>query len=243
MSTKYFVTKTKKKKTPHSSKICPREFSVNTVHHSKKKHLVYYLDTFHWKLSITWIYLEANFACEPDPKNQLPIPILIPEFLAKIFIFRPIYLPARFQIHDLKHFFLSSSEFFPKLSSTFKHNTVIRTDFGVVRYTLIIAFMGAVIWKLPSGFFWRILWFPNTWTLMNRRKFQNPLKITLHGNCHGTASRAIKSTKVPFLRWWSQLSVLKNACYGKLSCCSARWGWCLTLGFIVLFECQCSKEA
>ena len=60
------------KKTPHFSKICPRELSFHTIHHYKKIHLVYYFKTIHCKLSISWNYSEINLSSSHNPKNQLP---------------------------------------------------------------------------------------------------------------------------------------------------------------------------
>ena len=51
-----------RKKIPHSSKTCLREFSFTPYIYMKKKTWFINLKTFHWKLTISWIYSEANFA-------------------------------------------------------------------------------------------------------------------------------------------------------------------------------------
>ena len=38
MSTKYCITKFEEKKPPHFFKLCPRDFSFNTIHLYKKKY-------------------------------------------------------------------------------------------------------------------------------------------------------------------------------------------------------------
>ena len=71
MPTKCCVKKSEKI-TPNFSKICPRELSFHTKHLFKKIYLVYYFETIHWKLSISWIYSETNLASSHNPQNPLP---------------------------------------------------------------------------------------------------------------------------------------------------------------------------
>ena len=71
MSTKYCVTKSKKK-TPHFSKIHTRELSFHTIQLYENIHLVYKFWDNNWKLSTSWTYLKINLASSHNPKKPLP---------------------------------------------------------------------------------------------------------------------------------------------------------------------------
>ena len=103
-----------------------------------------------------------------------------------------------------------------------------------------VAIIGDEVWQFPwSAIFNRFLALKNTWPLVTTRKFQNPPKITLHGNCHSSAP--ITATKVPgshFKDNGHSFFFYKEDFMKNLPLyCSARWSWSSNKGLEMFFEC------